>query len=135
MVYRRTLLFFFIMGLVLFNGFSSVAGAETEISQKELLERIEAKTAPLILDVRSVEEYAAAHIPGAINIPHDQLKARLAEVETHKDKEIVVHCRSGYRAGVAGKLLRKAGFVQIRDLDGHMVAWEASGYPIQTKTD
>jgi hypothetical protein len=65
----------------------------------ELAARIEAGTAPLILDVRTPEEYAAEHIPGAVNISHTELAGRLAELDAYKNKEIVVHCRSGAMAG------------------------------------
>jgi rhodanese-related sulfurtransferase len=99
------------------------------ISVAELAERIRLDRAPLIVDVRSEQEYAEAHIPGAVNIPHDQLGDRLAEIDAAKSDEIVVLCRSGRRAEVAEKLLIDAGYSRIYDLDGHMNAWQSGGYP------
>jgi rhodanese-related sulfurtransferase len=81
--------------------------------------------------VRSEKEYAEARIPGAVNIPHDQLGDRLSEIDAAKEDEIVVHCKSGYRAGIAEKILIDAGYSEVRDLDGHMNAWKSSGYPIE----
>jgi rhodanese-related sulfurtransferase len=103
----------------------------TGITPGELAELIQLEKAPLILDVRSEKEYAEAHIPGALNIPHDQLADRLSEIHAAKTDEIVVHCRSGYRAGIAEKTLSEAGYSNVRDLDGHMNAWEGGGYPVK----
>ena len=101
------------------------------ITAGELAEQIQLLRAPLILDVRSEEEYADGHILGALNIPHDQLGNRLSEIDAAKTDEIVVHCRSGYRARVAGKILVEAGYSDVRDLDGHMNAWQRGGYPTE----
>ena len=60
----------------------------------------------LILDVRTRAEVAAGMLPGAVNIPVDELQGRLAELP--KDKEIVTHCRTGLRAEMAYNILRNA---------------------------
>jgi phage shock protein E len=112
------------------DGSKPGAGQEI-ISAKELAEQIQLKRAPLIVDVRSEKEYAEAHIPGAVNIPYDQLGDRLAEIDAAKTDEIVVHCRSGYRAEIAEKVLSEAGYSNVRDLDGHMNAWQSGGYPTE----
>ncbi len=101
------------------------------ITAEELTEQIQLSRAPLILDVRSEKEYAEGHIPGALNIPHDQLLNRLSEIDAAKTEEIVVHCRSGHRAEIAKKVLIEAGYSNIRDLDGHMNGWRSGGYPIE----
>ena len=101
------------------------------ITAAELTQMIQSSQAPLILDVRSEEEFAEGHIPGALNIPHDQLGDRLSEIDAAKTDEIVIHCRSGYRAGIAEKILIEAGYSDVRDLDGHMNAWKSGGYPIE----
>ena len=101
------------------------------ITAAELAERIELEKAPVILDVRSEEEFTESHIPGAVNIPHDQLEGRLSEIPAAKTEEIVVHCQSGRRAGMAETVLIEAGYSDIRDLDGHMQGWRQGGYPIQ----
>ena len=99
------------------------------ISGPELVARIEARQAPLILDVRSPDEYAGGHIPGAVNIPYDALPERLAALPADRDAEIVVHCQSGRRAGIAEGVLLEAGYTQVRDLTGHWQAWDAAGLP------
>lgn len=60
----------------------------------------------VVVDVRQVDEYDAGHLPGALNIPVQDVEERLADIPAG---EVWVHCRSGYRAGVAASLLHRAG--------------------------
>ena len=101
------------------------------IRPAELAERIEAGSAPTILDVRTRDEYADAHIPGAINIPVDELADRLPELDAAHGDEVVVHCRSGRRAMLAEQILSEAGYTRLLDLEGHMQAWTQGGYPTE----
>ena len=71
------------------------------------------------------------HVPGAINVPHDQIESRLAELETHKGEPVVVYCKSGRRAGMAAEVLAKAGFTNLQHLTGDMQAWSAAGLPVE----
>lgn len=121
MVSRLTMALFFLAG-------SSICMAGvTDIPQAELMQRIKTNQAGLILDVRSPAEYAEGHIPGAINIPHDQLSSRLAEIVSHKSKDIVLYCRSGKRVGIAANTLQAAGFSKLLHLVGDMGAWLSNG--------
>jgi rhodanese-related sulfurtransferase len=106
------------------------AGAAA-ISADELVARVQAGTAPLVLDVRSEDEYRGGHIPGAVNIPHDELAARIAELPSRRSTEIVVHCQSGRRAGLAEAVLRENGYSNVRDLEGHWQGWQASQLPTE----
>lgn len=119
----------FKLGVVLFlmAGSAYSIAQETDISQVDLVQRIKANQPGLILDVRSSEEYAEGHIPGAMNIPFDQLGARLAEIGAYKDKDIVLYCKSGRRAGIAANTLRVAGFSKLLHLEGDMNAWLSNG--------
>ncbi len=83
----------------------------------------------LVLDVREASEYRDGHIPKAMHIPLRQLKARLKELERHRDRPIVAVCRTGNRSSYACRLLRKAGFERVHNLAGGMVAWEQAGLP------
>lgn len=74
-----------------------------------------------LIDVRSSAEFAAGHIPGALNIPVQELGARLNELRP-KDAPVVVYCRSGHRSGTAARLLKNAGFAAVHDL-GPMSRW------------
>lgn len=81
--------------------------------------------------MRTPEEFAAGHLPGALNIPHDQLAARLGELGIAPSAEIVVHCHSGRRAAAAEGVLRDAGYANVRDLAGHWESWRESGLPTE----
>ncbi len=78
------------------------------------------------LDVREADEFAAGHLPGARNIPHDQV-ASIANELPH-DQPIVVYCiHSAHRAPEAAKTLRGLGFANATVLEGGIVAWQAGG--------
>jgi len=74
-----------------------------------------------LLDVRSPEEYAGGHLPGAVNIPVQELDRRLAEAGP-RDGALIVYCRSGHRSARASELLRRHGFTKVHNL-GPMTAW------------
>ena len=79
------------------------------------------KAGAKLVDVRSKGEHAGGHIAGSLNIPVDQLAARLEELEP-KDQPIVVYCASGMRSAGAARLLRARGFSVVVDLGG-MSRW------------
>jgi phage shock protein E len=85
------------------------------ISPEEARRRVSAGAR--LVDVRSVEEFEAGHLEGAINIPVGQLERRLSELEP-KDGPVVVYCASGFRSARAARLLAAAGFSQVGDLGG-----------------
>jgi phage shock protein E len=74
-----------------------------------------------LVDVRTPGEFAAGHIPGAINVPVQQLDTRMSELQP-KETAIVVYCRSGQRSGNAARMLKSAGFEAVHDL-GPMSRW------------
>jgi phage shock protein E len=106
------------------------AGPKSEIAPSELAAQISSDTAPVVLDVRTPEEFASGHIPGAVNVPLNELPGRLASLDLSPSQEIVVHCERGGRAAKAETLLRESGYTDVRDLTGHMEAWRAGGYPL-----
>lgn len=87
------------------------------------------RPAPLLLDVRTAAEFAEGRVPGAINIPVQELEARLAELP--RDRELVVYCRSGRRAATASALLREHGYTRIREMEGSLLAWREKSLPIE----
>jgi phage shock protein E len=89
--------------------------------------------APFVLDVRAPEEFVTGHVPGAVNIPYDEVAARLAEVP--KDKDVVLYCRSGRRAGMAAEVLAANGYTRLKHLEGDMPAWIEKGRPVETPKD
>jgi rhodanese-related sulfurtransferase len=110
-------------------GDSKPSGQPQAIAAAELAERIRAGDAPFILDVRSRGEFDRGHIPGAVNIPYDELAGRLGEVDGDKSAEVVVYCQTGQRADFAADVLTRAGYTDVRDLEGHMRTWRRAGHP------
>ena len=108
----------------------AVAAGPAAIEPKALVERIAwADSSLVVLDVRTPAEYAEGHVPGAINIPHTELGARIAELAGAREKDIVVYCKSGVRAEEALGVLGKAGFKRLYHLKGDYTRWSEEGRP------
>ena len=102
------------------------------IDQETLLARLaKADDSLVVLDVRTAEEYAAGHLPGAINISHDELETRLAELTPYRAKDLVVYCRSGRRTRLALAVLGAHGFEHLWHLEGDLLAWQAANRPLE----
>ena len=83
---------------------------------------------PTLIDVRTPVEFEAGHIPGAVNVPLDELKGSLDELcVALQDHDVVLVCRSGQRAGQAQEALHRVGLGSSRVLSGGIVDWEAAG--------
>jgi len=67
----------------------------------------------LLVDVRSAEEFSGQHLPGAINIPHQQIVQTINNKGFDADRSIVLYCRSGNRSGIAKGLLEQAGYRSV----------------------
>lgn len=84
-----------------------------------------------ILDVREADEFAAGHLPEALNIPTSKLVERIGELERFKGKPIIVCCASGIRSNKACAELKKQGFDKLHNLSGGVDAWVGAGYPVK----
>jgi rhodanese-related sulfurtransferase/biotin operon repressor len=102
----------------------------TPIGRDELLARAK-RGETMVIDVRPATEYQAGHIPGAINIPVDELPLHLASLP--QDQEIVAYCRGPYcmLAFEAVARLREAGY-QARRLEDGFPEWKAESRPVDT---
>ena len=106
-----------------------------QMAPQELVARMAAEAPPVVLDVRTPQEYAAGHVPGAINMPHKAMADRLAEVLGFRDREVVLYCERGKRSDMAGAVLREAGFASVSHLQGHMVEWRHQQLPENRGTE
>lgn len=84
-----------------------------------------------LIDVRTAEEYAGGHIPGARSVPLDQLDAHLAELSAYKDQDLYLVCEKGGRSLAATQQLAKAGFTRPINVEGGTSAWRRAGYPVE----
>jgi rhodanese-related sulfurtransferase len=82
------------------------------------------------VDVREVEEYAQARIPGARLLPLSEFMARYQELP--KDTPVVLYCRTGNRSWQAAAWLAQRGYTQVLNLEGGIVRWYRSGLPVDT---
>ena len=100
------------------------------VSRKELLERLRTGLVT-VLDVRPADEFAQGHVPGALNIPLNELDARLADFDP--GQQIVAYCRGAYcvLSFEAVAILRARGF-NVRRLEEGLPEWKAAGLPVQT---
>ncbi len=78
----------------------------------------------LIIDVRSAAEFDTGHIEGAVNIPHNEITARIAEVTEKKDQPLVLYCRSGARSGMALTALKELGYTKVENAGGYQALKE-----------
>lgn len=85
----------------------------------------------VIVDVRTAEEFAQGHVPGAINIPHDKVADRIQELMGAKSKDVVVYCRSGRRSGMAAETLQAHGFTSLLQLEGNLQGWADAKLPVE----
>ncbi len=109
----------------------------SEITVDDLLARIDSNQPPLILDIRSAQEFSGAsgHIPNARSISITKLASNLEGLQSFKDKEIVTCCPGGGLSLVAVDILVKAGFTDAKSLRGGMDLWCQNGYPTTTAED
>lgn len=70
------------------------------------------------IDVRTVQEYASGHLPGALNISFERIGARINEITTDKNAALRLYCQSGRRSGLAKQTLEKLGYVNVVNAGG-----------------
>ena len=96
----------------------------TTITVEELKSRIDAGEALNIIDVREPWEYTEYNI-GAKLIPLGKIAGmQLEDLEDLKNDELIIHCKSGGRSGQACMILEQAGFTNVVNVAGGMVAWQ-----------
>jgi rhodanese-related sulfurtransferase len=117
----------FVAALALAQG--GVPSEAASIEPSELQARREAGTAPIVIDVRTAEEYAGGHIPGALNIPFDQVAARISEVDAPRG--VALYCMVGPRARKGEHALLEAGYTSVLHIEGGLAAWQASDLPVE----
>jgi rhodanese-related sulfurtransferase len=101
------------------------------ISTQELADWLGSKDrpAPLLLDVRTPEEWNVSHLPGARRVdPSASVEAAAAEIA--KETPIVTYCAVGYRSGDLATRLRAAGFTNVRNLEGSIFEWANEHRPL-----
>ncbi len=102
-----------IVGMI---GENTIRGEFESVDIEDLKKKIAAGEQMTILDVRTKREYESGHIENAINIPVDLLRANVLSLD--KNSAIIVHCRTSYRSYLAYRILKNAGFADVKNLNG-----------------
>ncbi len=103
-----------------------ISGAMPAITWRDLLATD--RSSVMLLDVRTAEEFSFGSLPGAVNIPLDDLRERMQELP--KDKEIIVFCAVGLRGYLAQRILRGHGYTAVRNLIGGYKTFATANAPV-----
>ncbi|WP_278620850.1 rhodanese-like domain-containing protein [Ectopseudomonas oleovorans] len=112
-----------------------VLAAKTRITEVDLSQAEAAiRDADLLIDVREADEYSAAHIPGAINIPRGLLEFKLSNDPqlTERTLKLVLYCKNSGRSALAADALREMGYRNVLSLSGGIEAWQTAGRELLT---
>jgi rhodanese-related sulfurtransferase len=118
-----------ILGLLTYN---LVMGGKGSVDPAGATDLINSRDA-VVVDVRPAADFAKGHIINAVNIPMNGFNKQLATLQKHKDKPIVISCRSGSQSSAACQKLRKEGFEEVYNLRGGILAWESANLPLSRK--
>ena len=120
--------------LVSVGGLAACSGGSDAITDVSASEAADVLGQPgvTVLDVRTPAEYAAGHLPGAINVDIEGGAFEQQVEQLPKDATYFVYCRSGNRSGVATDQMAELGFTDIYDLQGGIVDWQAAGGQVVT---
>jgi NADPH-dependent 2,4-dienoyl-CoA reductase/sulfur reductase-like enzyme/rhodanese-related sulfurtransferase len=113
------------INLAAFIGQNDLSGFSSLVSAAELKAELATPKPPLVLDVRTLGEYEASHLAGAMHLPVDDLRFEIDRLP--KDRRIVVHCRSGFRAHLAARILMQQGFGDVANVTGGYMSMVAEG--------
>jgi len=92
------------------------------------------KAGARVVDVRTPHEFATGHVPGALNVPYDEIERRAGEIGPPAS-EVVLYCRTGRRSAVGARALEKLGYTKVYDM-GSMSAWpsgDGAGAPARAQ--
>ena len=111
-----------LLSALMFTGCSGTSNSQTNtyrsITMDEAVAMMEQKNGYIILDVRRLDEFAAGHIPNAINVPNETIGTDEIPELPNKDQLIMVYCRSGRRSKEASAKLVKLGYTNIVEFGG-----------------
>jgi NADPH-dependent 2,4-dienoyl-CoA reductase/sulfur reductase-like enzyme/rhodanese-related sulfurtransferase len=118
------------VNLAAFVGLNDLSGFSPLVTAAELRFALGGSTPPLVLDVRTRGEHAAAHVKGAMHVPVDELRDQLDALP--RDRRIVVYCKGGFRGHLAVRVLKASGFADVANVTGGFtsIATEA-GFAIE----
>jgi len=121
--------FFAVLGLIIWTEYGRLSRKYTMLPVSNAV-RLMNDDKTIVVDVRDESEIADGVIQGAKHIPLANLETRMSELEKFKSSPIVVYCKTGNRSGGACKTLTAAGFENVNNLEGGIMAWETASLPL-----
>ena len=85
----------------------------------------------LLIDVREPDEFAAGHVPGAVNVPRGMLEFRIADLQPDGNAPVLVYCKTSGRAALSCQSLASLGYTQLRSVAGGFDQWLAEGFLVE----
>ena len=83
------------------------------------------------VDVREPDEFAAGHVPGAVNVPRGMLEFRIADLQPDGNAPVLVYCKTSGRAALSCQSLASLGYTQLRSVAGGFDQWLAEGFLVE----
>jgi thioredoxin len=127
---RKKINYLFFAALTFFIAACNNSGSGQQLDAKAFSEKIHGENNPVILDVRTPEEFSGGYITGAININYNSDEFNTKSGKLDKDETIYVYCLAGSRSSDAAKEMRKAGFKNVVELKGGILKWKAAGLEV-----
>lgn len=125
-------LFLALVGILSALVYSFAVGGKGGVDPMAATELINHREA-VVVDVRPAADFAQGHIINAINLPMNGFANQIGTLQKHKDKPIIVNCRSGAQSSSACSQLRKQGFGEVYNLRGGILAWQNANLPLTRK--
>lgn len=113
------------VNLAAFIGQNDISGYSPLVTAARARQELASADPPVLLDVRTLREFEQGHVKGALHIPVDDVRFELGAIP--KDRRILVHCRSGFRAHLALRILRQAGFTEVANITGGYLSMVSEG--------
>ncbi|MCH2153668.1 MAG: rhodanese-like domain-containing protein [Phycisphaerales bacterium] len=95
-----------------------------EVSPQQVCQLLQSGEDFLLMDCRSHEEWEAGRINGATCLPLQEMSTRLSELESNRNRAIVIYCRTGRRSAIVAKFLSMTGYPHVRSMAGGIEAWD-----------
>ncbi len=121
--------FVLLAGYLLYGLLQGDKGSVDPMKATEMINHEQA----VVIDVRPSADFHKGHIINAISLPSNGFANQISTLNKHKEKPIIVACRSGAQSASACHQLRKAGFEQVYNLKGGILAWQSANLPITRK--
>lgn len=119
-----------VLGAIIWVEFNRLGTGVKQLGPQEIVRLMNSEDS-IVVDVREDAEIREGKLIKAKHIPLGDLPKRLNELEKHKNKTIIVYCRSGNRSSRACRMLQKAGFQNVANLRGGILSWKEANMPVK----